>query len=78
MHQSTKQPTAVREHDDPAVIDKEAYWPALDALNVEIGVRDEPDLSTQEIRALMLADGVRPEDNAFSRELIRMRYEEGE
>jgi hypothetical protein len=28
------------------------------------------------VREMMLADGVRPEENEFSREIIRMRYEE--
>lgn len=37
-----------------------------------------PDLAAtpQKAREMMLADGIRPEDNSFSAELIRMRYEE--
>ncbi len=29
-----------------------------------------------QVREMMLADGIRPEDNAFSSELLHMRYEE--
>lgn len=37
-----------------------------------------PDLAAtpQKAREMMLADGIRPEDNAFSTEMKRMRYEE--
>jgi hypothetical protein len=36
----------------------------------------DPAVTAQQVRDMMLADGVRPEENAFSSEIIRQRYEE--
>lgn len=37
-----------------------------------------PDIAAtpQSVREMMLADGIKPEDNAFSREILRERYDE--
>jgi hypothetical protein len=47
-------------------------------LNERMGFVPDPGATPQKARELMLADGIRPEDNAFSREIIRMRYGEDE
>lgn len=43
-------------------------------INARIGIVGEPTMTAQELRASMIAHGVRPEDNGASRELLRMRY----
>ena len=45
------------------------------AANEKLGVDyNAPYVTPQENRALMEAEGLRPEDNVFQRELLRMRY----
>jgi hypothetical protein len=46
------------------------------AANRAVGIPDdyEPEMTVQEVRAEQLTRGIRPEDNAASREMIRMRY----
>jgi hypothetical protein len=39
------------------------------------GFNFDPTATPAEVRALMLAQGIRPEDNIFSRDIIRARYE---
>jgi hypothetical protein len=54
---------------DPALID--ALWrKALE----EMGIRGEP-VGPERLQAMMLAEGIKPEDNSFSREIIAMREE---
>ena len=50
-------------------------------MNARIGIpappqmtREELSAAVLELRAAMQTEGVRPEDNALSRELLRMRY----
>jgi len=50
-------------------------------VNARIGIpappqmtREELSAAVLELRAAMQTEGVRPEDNALSRELLRMRY----
>lgn len=45
-------------------------------VNERMGFVPDPAATPQKAREMMLADGIRPEDNAFSAELMRMRYEE--
>src|SRR5262245_62058014 len=40
----------------------------------EMGIRGEP-IGAEALRARMLASGIKPEDNAFSRGIIEMREE---
>jgi hypothetical protein len=53
---------------------KEELRRLMEELNERMGFVPDPDATPQKARELMLADGIRPEDNAFSREIIRMRY----
>ena len=43
-------------------------------INARIGIVGEPTMTARELRASMIAHGVRPGDNGASRELLRMRY----
>ncbi len=56
--------------------DKEALRRLLEEQDASTGFVFDPTATPQKARALMLAEGVRPEDNEFSREIIRMREEE--
>ncbi len=44
------------------------------AVNAEAGIPDDLTITIEELHEMMLAQGVRPEDNVASRELMRMRY----
>jgi hypothetical protein len=37
------------------------------------GFAVDPTVTVKQVRQMMLSDGIRPEDNEFSREIIRMR-----
>jgi hypothetical protein len=41
----------------------------------EMGIPEQPPVSVEELRRMMIEQGVRPEDNAASREIIAMREE---
>ena len=56
--------------------DKRALQRAMAELNARRGFVPDPDVTPEKVREMMRADGIRPDDNAFSREIIRMRYEE--
>ena len=56
--------------------DKKALRKILEEQDALTGFVPDPNATAQKAREMMLADGIRPEDNAFSRELIRMREEE--
>jgi hypothetical protein len=56
--------------------DKRPLREAMAKLNARLGFVPDPDATPEKIREMIRADGVRAEANAFSREIIRMRYEE--
>lgn len=66
---------AIQSKVDPPVrfADKEELRRLMEALNAQIGLVPAPNATPEEARQLMLADGIRPEDNSFSREIIQMR-----
>ena len=44
-------------------------------INAAAGIpTGEPEMTAEELRADMLASGIRPEDRIFTKELMRMRY----
>ena len=45
-------------------------------VNERMGIVPGPVLTPQAVRELMRSEGIRPEDNIFTKELMRMRYEE--
>jgi hypothetical protein len=59
-------------------IDKRELQRVVDEVNRQIGFVRDPTATVEKVREMMLADGVRPEDCEFSREIIRMRYPDDE
>jgi hypothetical protein len=67
----------VRVDPDTGLIDTASLWAAVESLNRRMGFApdsSDAELTPRQIREMMIADGIRPEDNEFTRELIRMRY----
>ena len=60
----------------PVFIDKAWLRKQFAVMDARNGIVVDPSITAAQVREMMLADGVRPEDNEFSREIIRMRYEE--
>lgn len=54
-------------------IDKRRLCQSTDALNVKMGFVRDPSVTAEQVQKLMREDGIRPEENLFSRGLIRMR-----
>jgi hypothetical protein len=46
----------------------------MEEIDAKAGVPKEPSMTIEELHAMQIAHGVRPEDNIGSRELMRMRY----
>jgi hypothetical protein len=65
----------VRRQKGSLVMDKTALREAVDRLNEELGIVRDPSATYETARRLIAECGVRPEDNEFSREIIRMRDE---
>ena len=59
-----------------SVIDKQWLRDRMAELDRRQGFVVDPTVTVKQVREMMLSDGIRPEDNEFSREIIRMRYEE--
>jgi hypothetical protein len=57
------------------IADKAALRKMLEAQNQRMGFVPDPTVTVERLHAMMLADGVRPEENFGSREIIRMREE---
>lgn len=58
--------------------DKEELKRLVDQLYEQMGILPGADLSIEELHERMQAEGIRAEDNAFSREIIRMRRGDAE
>ena len=58
------------------LIDKRALQQTVDELNRQMGFVRDLNATAEQARALILTDGIRPEDCAFSREIIKMRSDE--
>jgi NAD(P)H-nitrite reductase large subunit len=56
--------------------DKKAIQEIVAQQNAKIGFVKDPDATPQKAREMMLAGGIRPEDNEFSRAIIAAREEE--
>ena len=56
-------------------LDLETVRAIIERRNARMGFVPIPNPSIQRIRELMWADGVRPEENLFSRGIIEMREE---
>ena len=60
------------------LIDKCALQQAVDELKRQMGFVRDLNATAEQARALIWADGIRPEDRAFSREIIQTRCEKME
>jgi hypothetical protein len=69
---ATKTPTDVT----TGTIDKQWLRDRMAELNRRQGFAVDPTVTVKQVREMMLSDGIHPEDNEFSREIIRTRYEE--
>ena len=56
------------------ILDKSLLAQEIDAIFARHGFEKGPTVTREELRRMMLADGVRPEDNIGSRDIIRARY----
>ena len=62
----------------PLLADKDELRLVVREQYAKLGIAPEPTATAEQSRALMLAEGVKPEDNIGSRELLRMRYPDDE
>ena len=58
-----------------ATIDKAWLRTQFAEMDARTGFVPDPSVTALEARKRMLADGIRPEDNVLSSEIIRQRYE---
>ena len=66
-----KEPAAAK----PKFLDKAELRRLAEANHAALGIKFDPSVTVEQVRQLMLDDGIRPEDNEFSSEIIRARYE---
>jgi hypothetical protein len=60
------------------LLDKRALQKAVADLDERMGFVHDPTATAEQARAMMLAQGIRPEDRFLSSEIIRARYENEE
>jgi hypothetical protein len=58
--------------------DKEALRELIDEIDSKGGIVGKPKMTAQELRAMLVAQGIRPEDNLLSRDIIRAKYPDEE
>jgi NTP pyrophosphatase (non-canonical NTP hydrolase) len=63
-----------RRRKPPRFADKQELNRIMDEVNERMGFVPDPDATPEKVQEMMLAEGVVPEDNEFSREIMRMRY----
>lgn len=66
--------TIEREINKSTLADKAEVRQLVAETNVRMDFVPDPTATINKIRAMMLAEGIRPEDNAFTTELMQMRY----
>lgn len=57
-------------------VDREQIRREIEWANTQMGFVPDPDATAEKAQALMRAEGIRAEDNLFSRDIIRARYPE--
>lgn len=62
----------------PLYVDRQVILKALEESNAAMGFVPVPGATAQQARELMAAQGIRAEDNIFSREMIALRYPDDE
>lgn len=58
----------------PLYVDRQVILKALAESNAAMGFVPVPGATAQQAREMMAAQGIRAEDNIFSREMIALRY----
>ncbi len=58
-------------------VDRQAVLRALAEHNAAVGFVPDNSVTIEELHANMVAEGIRPEDNEGTREMIALRYPEG-
>jgi len=58
----------------PLYVDRQVILKALEESNAAMGFVPVPGATAQQAREMMAAQGIRAEDNIFSREMIALRY----
>lgn len=53
---------------------KEELNRLMDEIEARMGIVYDPEITIAKLRQMMKEEGIRPEDNAASREILRMRY----
>ena len=61
----------------PLYVDRQVILKALAESNAAMGFVPVPGATAQQAREMMAAEGIRAEDNIFSREMIALRYPDG-
>lgn len=59
----------------PLLVDKDELRLVVREQYAKLGITPDPTATAERARAMMLADGIRPDDNVFSRGIIAMREE---
>jgi hypothetical protein len=54
--------------------DKEALRDLIEKIDAEAGIVFDPTMTGKRVREILLAKGIRPEENLLSRDIIRARY----
>jgi hypothetical protein len=68
---------AIRDPDESqGLTDREAMLRFLEEEDIRTGFVFDPTVTPEQVRELMLACGVRPEDNLLSRDIIQVKYPE--
>ena len=57
------------------VLDKRLLQRSAAALRARLGLTPDPTITGEQVQAITLAGGVRPEDRVVSSEILRMRAE---
>jgi hypothetical protein len=58
--------------------DKAKYVRLMEEIDAKAGVVVDPDATVEKLRRMLLEQGIRPEDNLLSRDIIRAKYPEAE
>ena len=58
----------------PKKADKKRLLEVLEAVEKRMGIETIPNVDIKAVRESMIRNGIRPEDNILSREILRMRY----
>ncbi len=58
------------------MVDKETMRKVIAEVNAEMGFVPNPDATPEKVQQMMIAQGIRPEDNIFSCGIIAARDEE--